>query len=235
MIDALGVRNATIEESVHFIENIQKVVAGVPEFMSGYLEASKSPKKTKFETVPPALTTFGDTVVFSWEMKPEEILDYLPDVGFFLSFAVVLGLENKMAFRGAVSLGDYIQNGSTVLGPAIADAAAWYDCPEMIGVFATPHCGNFLSSIHQAHPLNSMEFVEYSVPLKGGASKTLWAAGWPDHLSYSDASSQEKTATHAYYELIKKFSIPKGTEDKYFNTEKFVKWILRSAASESTT
>src|SRR5450432_2944472 len=93
MIDALGVRNSTIQESIHFIKNVQSIVEVVPAFMSGYVETVEKKKKKKFEAEPPELITFGDTIVFSWQMKPEEISDYLPDVGFFLSFIIVAGLE----------------------------------------------------------------------------------------------------------------------------------------------
>jgi hypothetical protein len=162
MIDALGVRNATIQGSIDFINNIQELVEDVPGFMAGYLETCESYKHKKFRSEPPALTTFGDTFIFSWQMKPDELSDYLPDVGFFLSFIIVSGLENKMAFRGALSVGDYIQSGATVLGPAIADVASWYDNSEMIGVFATPYCGQFLSNIHETRKLKFNGISEIS-------------------------------------------------------------------------
>ncbi len=141
MIDALGVRNATVEESARFIESIQNILRDIPSFMNLYYY-DEGLKSEKFKNTPPQLTTFGDTVIFSWEMKPEELADFLPDVGFFLSYVITSGLEHKLAFRGAVSVGNYIQSGATVLGSVITDIAAWYDCAEMIGVFATPYCGH---------------------------------------------------------------------------------------------
>jgi hypothetical protein len=225
MIDALGVRNSTIQESIHFIENIQSIVEAVPAFISGYVETVGKEKKKKFEAEPPELITFGDTIVFSWQMKPEETSNFLTDVGFFLSFIIVAGLQNKMAFRGSVSVGDYIQSGSTVLGPAVADVAAWYDSSEMIGILATPFCGQLLNSINEIQSLNSMDFIKYAVPLKGGDSKDLWTVGWPEHLDYLYQTSKI-TPLQNYYNLIQNFAIPKGVEDKFFNTEKFVKSVL---------
>jgi hypothetical protein len=221
MIDALGIRNATIQESKDFIHGIQDIVASVPPFVSKYLE--DSPKSKKIEIEPPQLTTFGDTCIFTWEMKPGELSDFLPDVGVFLSYVIILGLRNKLAFRGALSVGNYIQSGATILGPAISDAAAWYDTAEMIGVIATPQCGQLLSTTNETKRFTTMEFLKYSVPIKCNISKELWVTGWPDLLdaiSHKDEPNFYKT----YFSLIQHFPIPKGTEEKYFNTEKFVKW-----------
>jgi hypothetical protein len=135
-----------------------------------------------------------------------------------------------MALRGAVSVGEYIQYDSTVLGPAIADVAAWYDSPEMIGVIATPRCGQFLNCLNESQEIVSTEFLKYPVPLKGGSKKDLWLAGWPELINYDpDAKSYLKE----YYELIRRFQIPKGTEDKYFNTEEFVRWTLSKYEDKS--
>ena len=230
MIDALGVRNSTIQESVEFIENIQKILKSLPDFMSGYFE-EETEKQKKFQSEPPTLITFGDTFIFSWQMKPEELPLYLPDVGFFLSFVIITGLENRMAFRGAVSVGEYIQYDSTVLGPAIADVAGWYDSPEMIGVIATPRCGQFLNSINEHQGLNSMEFLKYPVPIKGGAKMDLWMAGWPELIDNDNGENYLKN----YYNLMQRFQIPKGTEEKYFNTEQFVKFVLLNVEAKPTT
>jgi hypothetical protein len=222
MLDALGVRNATVQESADFIKDIQEIINEVPRFLATFYK-EKELKQKKIESTPPQLTTFGDTFIFSWEMSPDEVSDYLPEIGFILSYVIVLGLEKKMAFRGAIAVGAYIQSGPTVLGPAIADAASWYDGAEMIGVFATPHCGQFISSINAIGDLNSMDFVEYEVQLRGNVSRKLWTVPWPELLG---AAKKGKNDLQSYYKLIQRFSIPKGAEDKYFNTEKFVIHIL---------
>jgi hypothetical protein len=223
MIDALGVRNATIEESSTFIKSIQSILKRTPNFMNAFY-AGEGEKLKKYTSDPPQLTTFGDTFIFSWEMNLDELPKFLPDVGVFLSYVVKLGFEYKLAFRGAISFGDYIQSGATVLGPAISDVASWYDSAEMIGVFATPFCGHFLSRIHQKHEITKMEFVQYEVPLKGNISKKLWTVAWPNIIV--TAKTPEKSDLECYYNFIEKFPIPKGTEDKYFNTEKYVKSVL---------
>jgi hypothetical protein len=221
MIDALGVRNATIEESITFIKNVKRLVGGAPGFMSAYLQKEES-KHKKFQNEPPKLTTFGDTIIFSWEMKPEELSKYFSDVGIFLSYVVESGIENQLAFRGAVSVGNYIQSGPTVLGTAISDAAAWYDVPEIMGVIATPYCGQFLNIANEQTAFPSGAFKKYLVPLKGGISKDLWITDWP-HLLNIFSKVQNQNVYESYYTHMKEFPIPKGTEDKHFNTEIYFK------------
>ena len=231
MIDALCVRNSTIEESAHFIENIQKIKNELPAFMADYFDGT--PQLKKFECTPPQLTTFGDTFIFSWEMKPEELAEYLPHTGIILSYVVLTGLKLKMAFRGAISVGDYIQSGPIILGPAIADAASWYDSAEMVGVSATPYCGQFLGELNESNGENY--FRRYDVQVKGNASKNLWCVPWPALLDMIEITETKgKTRLEIFYKMIQKFSIPKGTEDKYFNTESFVKWIAENEKSETT-
>jgi len=224
MVDALGVRNATIEQSTNFVQRIGDIVELVAGFVSSYLK-----ERNKHKTTIPQIITFGDTLVISWEMKSDLLPDYLPDVGIFLSYLIALGLDGNLAFRGAISVGDFIQHGATVLGPVVSDVAAWYDSAEMIGIIATPYCGQFLSDINETRNLTSMEFVKYNVPLKGDVSKNLWVVPWPKMLLEAQffGAVKGKTPFQIYYKLIEQLSIPKGTENKYINTETFVRQIVR--------
>jgi hypothetical protein len=224
MLDALGVRNATIGEASEFIESIQMIMKETPQFLSGLYKGDKKETK-KIEVVPPHMSTFGDTVIFTWEMDEGELPDFLPDVGFTLAYTVFSGLEFKLAFRGALSVGEYIQSGSTVLGPAVADVASWYDCAEMIGVVATPYCGQILNAFDHGTTLNNMDFVKYKIPLKGDSHSELWTVPWP-HFLTTPAEKAKKKPMQLYYEIMQQFLIPKGTEQKYFNTEVFAKYVL---------
>jgi hypothetical protein len=169
--------------------------------MSAFLEKEEV-KHKKFKNEPPQLTTFGDTIIFSWEMKTEELLEYFADVGIFLSYIVEQGLEKRLAFRGAVSVGSYIQSGPTVLGPAISDAAAWYDAPELIGIIATPNCGQFLNIANERSSFWGGDFVKYPVPLKGGVSKDLWITDWPNLIK---SFCVEENIYEVFYSYLKQF------------------------------
>jgi hypothetical protein len=230
MVDALGVRNATIDEARKFIESIDTIVRSVPAFVAGYAagQSLAGGKKIKYRRL--KLTTFGDTLILSWEVKPSELPQYLLHVGVSLAFLVALGLERRLLFRGAISVGEYIQSGSIVLGPAVADVATWYDRAEWIGVSATPYCCQYLSALEIEHGVFRQSFVRYDVPVKQEQPRELWSVPWPHHLAFSADEILKPPSLSHYYAFVKKLSIPKGTEDKFFNTETFVKSVLKEAS-----
>ena len=181
---------------------------------------------------PPEIYPFGDTVLFIWDLanhpKPDVFLLYFANIA---SFLMILALDKGIVFRGAMTIGDYIQNENVVIGPAIADAASWYELANMIGIIVTPYCGQFISSICEDIPINptayppnymagiSLSFRKYNVPLKGGIEESLWTINWP---SLNGARMSSKSiALKWYYDCIKRVPIPLGTEEKYRNTESY--------------
>jgi hypothetical protein len=236
MIDALGIRQATIDKALDFIETIEDIKESLPLYMEGYLDSETEEIKTYFKKVPPKITSFGDTLVVTWE-----ILDRLQsevvliNTSAMLSYIMASGLEKGFLFRGAISIGDYIIDSSHVLGPAVGDVASWYEMGEWFGIFATPYCCQFINQLEVAEQNRSKStthtppslvfyYMKYKVPLRDGHSHELWVVPWPAVIM--SAFALDKDPLIWYYLQVQKGSIPKQTEEKYFQTEQFVKMIM---------
>lgn len=138
--------------------------------------------------------------------------------------------------RGAMSVGEYIEGGNCVLGPAVADAAAWYEQADWIGVVSTPSCYfSILTLTESPLPPDTPKdftflkwFVEYDVPLRDGSTKRLWAIPWP----YDVLACKIPQAKHGMVlkagAILKEMTIPKGTESKYFNSFDFFQWYAEN-------
>ena len=222
ILDALGVSNYRIDETIEFIRKRNDLIKSLESFEN--LKVSKVPDIPRVK-----IATFGDTIIFTWATGKNNVTKMLPNIGEWMRATIRWGVANEILLRGSISIGEYIADGSTVLGPAIADAAAWYEAAEWFGVILTPksqlYCISLIERARNNQDPNNVSFedcfVNYSVPLKNG-SKCLWAISWPyDFFAQEDdkMSALEVLSTALWY-----FPMPKGTESKYENSIKFFNW-----------
>lgn len=230
LLDALGVRNYSSSESLAFIRKRDELL-----------------KTNKLPDIPytgkdapdrnPTLRTFGDTILITWKGTYESILTHLAG---WLIEAIVVGIRGGLLLRGAISYGEFVADRTSVLGPAVADAASWYEQAQWVGVVATPSVGMRIEArlsgpevgvslgspnlLHQMHCFN-----RYQVPCKKGAVR-LWALNWPlgflrrapakayGGLPLLDATRLLVTTA------LRDYAIPFGVEDKYANTIDYYDW-----------
>ncbi len=190
------------------------------------------------------ILSFGDTIVFLWPIDDEPEL-YLEEFGYYLRSVIYWGLENEIPFRGAVSSGAFLyrkeQDNTAILGPAVADAAAWHQMADWIGIILTPSCGlKFANCSNQfdsyqekmKFPLGRL-FIEYNVPLKPSRKLRLWSIAWPA----TNYWSLKKPEVHPKLKLLGQLNkiadeIPFGAESKYQNTLAFFDWYSANVCPE---
>lgn len=173
----------------------------------------------------PTVRTFGDTILFTWNVGKDRVMKSLWPVADWLQRILYLGLYRGLALRGAVSVGEYLEAEDTVIGPAVADAAAWYEQADWFGAMLTPALKYHLITAIDSPGLSDMQcerwFVEYDVPLKGGGKLKQWVVAWP-YLVYASKKPPTPRATLAT--ILWSFPKPKGTESKYENSFRFFEW-----------
>ncbi len=224
MLDALGARSLTPDSAEGFLssrKSFTDALQGELDKMHAWAEIVDDYMRDR----KPSITTFGDTVLLSWELPEEKPERHLPRLIESLGPAIFVGLETGFLFRGALSVGHYLQDEATLVGPAISDAASWYERADWLGIIATPACGHRLSLIveEQFKPTKdsvSRWMVEYDVPLSHGATRRLWTISWPSHY----LTSRDKGRALLFKQLSK-YPVPPNTEDKYSNTVKFFDWF----------
>jgi len=138
-------------------------------------------------------------------------------------------LESGILFRGAFSIGSYIEDArtNTVMGEAVSDAASWYDKAAWMGLSSTPRTNTVLE-FHYADRLDDSRFIhKYDVPLKSGKTFGLYAISWPGlFLDTGMLELEKKTDGRRWFlEILHKLSVPEGTETIFENTKRYFSFI----------
>ena len=134
-------------------------------------------------------------------------------------------MQDKIFLRGVVSYGDFYKMDSFLIGPAIDEAAMWYDKAEWFGISATPSAKYFIEDTGIAEEGDI--FIRYPIPMKDGKTTDSYVISWPYFASLS--TKVLENIDDIYYEsrtqLLESFSsnkvIDKSSYLKYDNTLKF--------------
>lgn len=179
--------------------------------------------------------SFGDTILLFWETgnTSEEINGGLVFLSSWLRASIFSGMLSHIMWRGAFTVGGFVYNKDSVIGPAVADVAGWYESADWGGIIATPRCSLFLEQLqrdnNRLHASSNVSiwyidksYIKYEVPFKNDY-RSVWCVAWPAQFFleavFTENDCFEKV--ELFYKLISQFDIPKGAESKYQNTEKF--------------
>jgi hypothetical protein len=238
LLDALGVSALGIDDAVLFAKSRDELLSSV-NFWS---DNSSSHSAQASAPTRDSVFTFGDTILITF---PIAKTDYLPNFercmewlcGFFCN-----ALNKQIYLRGAVSLGDYYADDktNTVIGPAVSEAAAWYEKHDWMGIVATPSLtvqamlgasyifrGEGFGTKAQESTFSWLS--PYSAPTKklqnSSHDHDLLVLDWPRWgIRRGSMVGTMFNPSLCFYRAIRQKTIPFGTESKYLNTSKFVEW-----------
>jgi len=244
LLDALGVRTIDKEVTKNYLAELDRLkskIVMMKEIAAGVMRTSISiladDVVSKFN-----FRFFGDTVLMIYSIPKESDADFIKirliPASLIVGMLICNGLEVGIPFRGALSIGSYYSNQerSVDLGPAITDAANWYDKSDIIGIMATPNTTNYLKALYKMTSQSSANDYEspaeglilYNVPLsnKGsrdsGKSLKTYFINWPLLIPSLYAVNISDFLSW-FYDKIKDMQIPPGAVTKYSNTETFVR------------
>jgi hypothetical protein len=231
LLDALGARNMTIEMSQNYLLTVDHLRKEIHDALRITLDLDKKEKKGAerlFNNLRPRF--FADSLLMTYEViRERQINNYLDRISFILNILIVQALEEGILYRGAISIGHYIENENIVLGPAVTDAANWYDRWNMIGVTATPATSHYIKAARNTSLEDVKKGVDtdedmvlYDVPVTGAEPQQTYTLNWPKMIQDVHADIQRTDPLLWYYQRIKGLSVPLGSEPKYANTERFV-------------
>jgi len=186
------------------------------------------------------LLCLSDTILIGVSLEPNKA-----KLAFVTLYSLVKVIEElvfncmtkyKLFFRGALSYGEYLVNDdlNIAFGPAINEAAAWYETTDWCGIVLTPSAEyrhEYLLSLpeeelsHDAKVLMSGFVRKYKIPFKPGVPNAchyalLWfmpsLGGGKDRRIWESLTlSLSSMAHHPVFAL------------KHSNTVDFVKYILK--------
>lgn len=218
ILDALGASNYKDREITQFQESRELVLDELKDKAIRKLGLITAKKVVIF--------TLNDTVVVAYKTDNNPDLKDVKVFGELIRRFFVRSLANGILFRGSIAIGRIYVNSesNTVMGESVADAAAWYEMSDWIGVAATPQATLIIQSLIEQNKTDITRlFVDYSVPLNDGKPIRLTSVNWPKAFFVNGMSpcKEGENKRAKCLELLSRHGVPKGTESKYFNSIAF--------------
>lgn len=225
LMDSLGTRGITASQH-------PQTVLDTWLFLLDQLEESAQKFRAVFPELDIEITTFSDTVMISANYPEEAML--VDIIGDILAAPFYYAFADHIFLRGIICAGFYYQDPTRIIGPAIDEAAEWYENSDWIGLAASPSMEmllNYLDALGEriedesTAPAVSEWFVQYEVPWKNGVRRqNTWAFAWP---LYATRLYEEE----ARVEILRTFkthpaSIGIASAAKYTHTIAFVDHVL---------
>jgi hypothetical protein len=217
-------------EDRHEVDQFIKVRNEMKENFIGKATKSAEIRKIELEA---DVYTFGDSIIYALSHTDDtESDDVLRSAILATRQSLAYAISKGYPFRGALSYGKfYTDNDSnTVLGPAVNDAASWYDQTEIIGVIATPSATLKILSDHELdaeRKPNKQKFCFITkVPNKFKYDDCLGYVNWPAWIAFNEGND----LSLAYSKILTFLSAmkqPPKTENKYNNTIELICKIFK--------
>jgi hypothetical protein len=179
--------------------------------------------------------TIGDTIIYAYVPPHNMTLQDVERFSHVMRIAVSHSIEEGFPVRGAFAIGKlYRDADNAVLGPAVTDAASWFEQADWIGVHATPHASlKIQSRLELRGDVLSHVLVDYPVPMKDATKPMLKCVNWPK--AYFVEGLRPVAPGNGRSRVMSAFAkrqIPRGTQQKYTNALDFYDVIERTQKLE---
>lgn len=233
ILDALGTKGIwNREDAERYLQSLKAVHSNLIAFKE-YAD-SKKMLHAKFEYL-----TISDTLIIVWKFTEKIQIDspyrMIPIFARMIDGIFKLCFAEKLFMRGAISYGQFIKDGSILVGPAVDDAATFHELPNMIGAILTPNTTLLadvgLEDLAKA-PIDgydhSQHLIKYNTPIKGGQEIMLYQVNWPLSMKKAWAELPESsTDISKIKNWLGENPIPLEAFAKYENTLKFFEYSSR--------
>jgi hypothetical protein len=225
ILDALGTKLLSLPEAVEFVALRDSILRFTAKVIETGLPGLDRARLRTF--------TLNDTIVYVYEPAGDVTLAEVERFCHVLRVAETRSIVEGFPFRGAFAVGEFfVGDEQTVLGPAVNDAASWFEAADWIGIHGTPHATIFIQSLMEKSPNAKLEhvLVDYDVPLKHEtAGQELKAVNWPKGFYVKGVRPPGSGTTKGLVlSALSARRVPRDTETKYFNAIKFFDDVVNS-------
>jgi hypothetical protein len=146
--------------------------------------------------------SISDTIILLTRALPCDAHDVLQVHGRLCEWLIPESIECGIPVRGATAYGSFSVNEKEriFLGPAIDEAAAWYDLGDWIGVFMAP-TGKFMIERDRTRL-----WKEWEVPLKNGRRERTLVVNWSECLDLRVLQRSFQQMAPITPDIVSKFS-----------------------------
>jgi hypothetical protein len=207
MLDALGVRGMWARSSPKEVAAQVATWGGIIDVFNDFAKRAEEVTDLVSRC---RVYAFSDTVFITLEGRPlvnpaapiaptqPDLLKLLMIAGESVASVFYTALKAGFYFRGAITAGDFFEGSADLgagtdepttaqpllIGPAIDNAAEWYEQADWMGVLVAPNVTYSLDLLEAASGVDRRLFERYPVPMKPGReggpkTRELWALAWP--------------------------------------------------------
>lgn len=230
ILDSLGTKGIWTEGSV---ERYFKIIN---EIQTDILNPAKEKFKELAKGIPVDLDfiSFSDTLVITlMKTQKDELKDDFLFHHTIEGFNQVIGgifqyyFADSFFLRGAISFGEMEKRGGHFVGPAVDDAAEYFELPNMIGICFTPKA---TLAMDYAIGWNKKYFgkqidqhvIKYKTPLKNKSEVDLYQVNWPK--SFYETSKNDPIGVESRLSsYLSNRNIPLLAVSKFTNSINFFK------------
>lgn len=194
-LDRLGTKGKyNIDELRAFVEEYADLKEGLSSHIDQFMKIHQSAGESSGVSFKTKLTTLSDTFIITSEpVFTDEEMDgclmynlHIASLESLVCKILFEGLTRNWLFRGVIAYGEYYNNGGILLGPAIDEAAQWYEKADWIGCHLTPSASLIVESLCTPTPFVHFH-VKYPVPFKDSGLKFNYLYAL-DFINWSDFS-----------------------------------------------
>jgi hypothetical protein len=113
-------------------------------------------------------------------------------------------ISRSIFLRGALSVGKFYQSDNMVIGPAVKDAANYYNRPKWVGICTAPTASKVLDKEWGTMGMALDIFGKYDIPIGESSSEQGWALLWPKRASQGTAQRIIQQKSEYYYKKGKR-------------------------------
>lgn len=219
LLDILGSRTYDMEVAPKVRKRIDILRQSIDRVIE---ECRKQSEEQQVQLIPPQYMAFGDSVLLLWQLGDKT--NYLPFFGYALASVFLDCLTHGVPLRGALSFGHVLYDDRIAVGPAISDAAEWYEAANALGILLTPRTALLVDAYRpQDRGLIDEAFAKFRFRLKDITDRrTMWAVSWPSVLKgRHNGDDLDALRARLVSTLHDQFVIPRGTETKYQEALRF--------------
>lgn len=234
MLDALGIGRLGKQSTERFLGLAEMFEAMLRD--AGPSHNTLAPK-LGLPTSRHNVTAFGDTFLATWEVDPsaadslEAKLYVIESMAQLIAAAHVWALTNDLVLRGALTIGWFVIDEPRFVGPAITEAARWYELPKLISIVAAPSIGSLLDTEQDEHPecfkygSFRQSWVKCSTDCHKAGEVELWHVDWPLPILLNEPLYRNLYAMSVedfVDRVLSRYTPPKEAQGKYVLTKRFV-------------
>ena len=177
----------------------------------------------------PHVAAFSDTIILT--VEGDDPPRFLPLLFTLIAIPFTKALMQEVFFRGVFSIGEFYRTQSLVVGPAVDEAAQWYEQPNWLGISAAPSAAFGIERLLEQGGDVSPWFARYDIPTREGAYRDGWALAWPKLMTNRPLSGRVITDRGLLLEMFSRNPVGPDILPKFQHTIAFLDHVLAQQAN----